>query len=157
MKIEEAIQQDKFKSEFEKLSINLMFTLSQLTVIQQRFFRTYDLTVQQYNILRILRGQKGSPIGVNKMIERMIDRTSNASRLVEKLLQKELLERVTCPNDRRQVEVTITEKGLALLRELDDKVEMRSTIYSSLTEKEAQELNNMLDKLRTGIAFNTTS
>jgi len=157
MNIEEIIQQDQFKSEFEKLSINLMYTLSQFTVIQQRFFRQYGLTVQQYNILRILRGQKGKPIGVNKMIDRMIDRTSNASRLVEKLKQKHLLERITCANDRRQVEVTITEKGLSLLAELDELVVMRSTIYSELTDSEASQFNNMLDKLRTGIAFNTTT
>ncbi|MFT4777551.1 MAG: DNA-binding MarR family transcriptional regulator [Flavobacteriales bacterium] len=157
MNIEEVIQQNQFKSEFEKLSINLMYTLSQFTVIQQRFFRQYDLTVQQYNILRILRGQKGRPIGVNEMIDRMIDRTSNASRLVEKLRQKHLLERVACVNDRRQVEVTITKKGLSLLDELDDLVVMRSTIYSEITENEAAQFNNMLDKLRTGIAFNTTT
>ena len=87
MKIEEVIQQKKFRSEFEKLTINLMYTSSQMNVIQQRLFRQYDLTSQQYNILRILRGQKGKPIGVNQMIERMIDHTSNASRLVEKRLR----------------------------------------------------------------------
>ena len=129
MKIEEVIQQKKFRSEFEKLTINLMYTSSQMNVIQQRLFRQYDLTSQQYNILRILRGQKGKPIGVNQMIERMIDHTSNASRLVEKLRVKGLLERNTCPNDRRQVEVTITQKGLDMLSDLDDKVDMMCVSY----------------------------
>jgi len=76
---------------------------------------------------------------------------------LKKPKQKHLLERITCANDRRQVEVTITEKGLSLLAELDELVVMRSTIYSELTDSEASQFNNMLDKLRTGIAFNTTT
>ena len=128
-----------------------------MNVIQQRLFRQYDLTSQQYNILRILRGQKGKPIGVNQMIERMIDHTSNASRLVEKLRVKGLLERNTCPNDRRQVEVTITQKGLDMLSDLDDKVDMIQTLYNGITASEAAQLNTLLDKVRNGFAFNTTT
>ena len=82
MKIEDAIKQTHFKSEYQKLVISLLHTVSVLNVNQQRFFRLYDLTGQQYNILRILRGQKGNPIGVYDLVDRMLDKTSNTSRLV---------------------------------------------------------------------------
>lgn len=155
MKIEQAIKQERFDNEYQKLAVNMMYTSSLLSVHQQRFFRGYDLTVQQYNVLRILRGQKSTPIGVNSIGERMIDQTSNASRLVEKLRQKGLAERKTCPDDRRQVEVTITQNGMNLLAEIDSHMHELFKAFGSISHKEAANLNQLLDKLRSNSSFYT--
>lgn len=132
----------------------MMYTASLMSVHQQRFFRDFDLTVQQYNVLRILRGQKNRAIGVNSIGERMIDQTSNASRLVEKLRQKGLTDRKTCPDDRRQVEVTITIKGLDLLSQIDKQMEQLFSAFNAISTEEADTLNSLLDKLRSNSAFN---
>ena len=153
MRIEEAIQQKKFENEYQKLSINLLFTASQVSIYQQRFFREYGLTLPQYNVLRILRGQKGNPIGVNNLGSRMIDKTSNASRLVEKLRVKNLVERNVCSDDRRQMEVTITKEGLTLLEEMDKEMYRINDMYSALDASEAKMMNDLFDKLRTAEAF----
>jgi DNA-binding MarR family transcriptional regulator len=148
MKIEEAIFQSKFTSEQQKLTINLMYTGSWMNNIQIRFFKQFDLTPQQYNVLRILKGQKGKPISVNDMSVRMIDRMSNTSRIVERLRVKDLLRRDVCPKDRRQVEVSITKKGLDLLEKIGPQVKKLHTAFNSLTEEEAVVLNKLLDQLR---------
>ncbi len=150
MKIEEAIKQSHFKNEYHKLVINLLHTVSILNVNQQRFFRPYDLTGQQYNILRILRGQKGNPIGVYDLVDRMLDKTSNTSRLVEKLRQKGLCDRKICENNRRQAEVTITEKGLELLKQLDPAINSFEQDMLGVSEAEAQQMNALLEKVRIG-------
>lgn len=157
MKIEQAIQQKRFDNEFQKLAINLMYTSSQLSIQHQRFFREYALTMQQYNVMRILRGQKGKPIGVNSLAERMIDQTSNASRLVEKLRQKGLLVREVCKNDRRQAEVMITQKGAELLAAIDEQLPSFYGAFDALKEEDAQQLNLLLDRLRESQLFNTNS
>ncbi|MDP4827448.1 MAG: MarR family transcriptional regulator [Flavobacteriales bacterium] len=150
MKIEEAIKQSHFKNEYQKLVINLLHTVSILNVNQQRFFRPYDLTGQQYNILRILRGQKGNPIGVYDLVDRMLDKTSNTSRLVEKLRQKGLCDRKICENNRRQAEVTITEKGLELLKQLDPAINSFEQEMLGVSEAEARQMNALLEKVRIG-------
>ncbi len=155
MKIEQVIKQERFESEYQKLAVNMMYTASLLSVHQQRFFRDFDLTVQQYNVLRILRGQKNQAIGVNSIGERMIDQTSNASRLVEKLRQKELVQRETCPNDRRQVEVTITAKGLKILSQIDSQMPGLFDAFTAISVEEAAQLNSLLDKLRSNSSFYT--
>lgn len=127
-----------------------MHTVSILSVNQQRFFKPYDLTGQQYNILRILRGQKGNPIGVYDLVDRMLDKTSNTSRLVEKLRQKGLCDRKICENNRRQAEVTITEKGLALLRQLDPEINSFETEFLGVSEDEAKQMNALLEKVKIG-------
>lgn len=148
MSIEEDIQQVKFASEHQKVMINLLYTSSWVNNIQNRFFKEYDLTPQQYNILRILRGQKGKGIQLNDISCRMIDKMSNTSRLVEKLRLKGLLERKNAEQDRRQVEVSITSKGSHLLQIMDKPImEMHQTL--SISTSEAQTLNELLDKLRT--------
>lgn len=128
-----------------------MHTVSVLNMNQQRFFRSYDLTGQQYNILRILRGQKGNPIGVYDLVERMLDKTSNTSRLVEKLRSKGLCERKTCPSNRRLAEVTITPAGMDLLRKLDPEVERLENTMLGVTENEAQLMNGLLERIKEGI------
>lgn len=148
MKIEEAIKQKAFKDEYQKLAVNLMFTEAWLAGIQNQFLKEYDLSIQQFNILRILRGSKGAPMAMQNISERMIDRMSNCSRLVEKLRIKNMLERRECPADRRQVDILITQKGLDVLAEIDKSMKKMNEHLHSITEKEAQTLNNLLDKLR---------
>ena len=148
MKIEEAIKQKAFKSESEKLVINLAYTAGWLAGEQHRFFKPYGISVQQYNVLRILRGQKGNPVSLGLIQERVLDKMSNASRLVEKLKLKKLVDRRVCKSDRRQVEVVITELGLALLTNIDAAHNQMEHIASNLNEKEKQTFNQLLDKLR---------
>jgi len=148
MELEKEIQQTKFKNEKHKAILNIFVTAGWLSCHQQRFFKDHDLSPQQYNVLRILRGQKGNPITVNGIQERMLDKSSNASRLIDKLKEKKLVERIICENDRRQVDLHITEKGLTLLKKLDIELEQEEIKYGRITEKEAEELNRILDKLR---------
>ncbi len=149
MQLEAAIQQKKFKSEYEKVVINLLYTSGWLQVHQQRFFKQFDISPQQYNVLRILRGQYPNAATVSLVQERMLDKMSNASRLIEKLKQKGFVDRNECPNDRRQVDVKITERGLDLLKAIDNHREDVEQIMASISKTEATQLNNLLDKLRT--------
>ena len=146
--IGEAIKQEKFKSEFIKADINIAYTFSCFSGIKSRILKKYGITLAQFNILRIIRGLKGEPASIKLLTERMIDKMSNASRLVEKLKGKGLVVRKECPNDRRQVEIYISEKGIHLIEEarqaIDDEMKRRQT----LTEEEASELNRLLDKMR---------
>ena len=150
MKIEEEIKQNKpFKSEHQKAVVNLMFTASWWAQHATRLLRPYGISQEQYNILRILRGMHPQPATIKTLTERMLDKNSNASRLVEKLKQKKLLDRLECPNDRRRVDITITESGLRMLDETSLLMEGNmSTYFNTLTVEEAQQLNDLLDKMR---------
>ena len=123
MDIGTEIKQSKFKTEYQKLGINLAFTASWLETFVARNLKAHKLTGPQYNVLRILRGQGKNPASINLLTERMIDKSSNASRLVDKLVAKDLVNRRECPTDRRQVDVVITKKGLDLLAKLDTEEE----------------------------------
>jgi DNA-binding MarR family transcriptional regulator len=147
-KIEEDIQQKEFKNPFNKAVVNLLFTHSYLVTAQNSLMKPHDLSPEQYNVLRILRGQNGIPTTVSSIQERMLNKMSNASRLVEKLKSKELVKREECPSDRRQVDILITEKGLRLLDILEKQVEESHKSVLHLTEQEAIQLNELLDKLR---------
>lgn len=148
MKIEEAIKQKSFGSEIEKMVINLIYTGNWILNNNAQALKPFGLTTQQYNVLRILKGQHPKPAAVSLVNERMLDKMSNASRLVEKLRQKGLVDRSTCPNDRRQVDVQLTDKGLKLLEEATATLKSASENYHSLNEDEANTLNRLLDKLR---------
>jgi len=149
MKIEEEINQTKpFKTPQIKAVVNLLFTSSWLTSEQSRKLKPFGISIQQYNILRILRGIHPKPASVKLLIERMLDKTSNASRLVAKLKKKGLVERTACPEDRRRVDVVINEQGLALLEEVSAVME-ESEKTIGLTNEEALQLSNLLDKMRT--------
>lgn len=148
MSIEKDIKQANFKSPYSKAVINILYTNNWLQSLQVEIFKPFDLTLQQYNVLRILRGQHPNPITVIAIIERMLDKMSNASRLVDKLLVKELVIRKLCPHDRRAVDVTITEKGLNLLKELDTLQNQWESKLHGLTENEALQLSTLLDKMR---------
>ena len=146
--LEDEIKQEKFKSSYHKLMLNLIFTGNWIQSAHARHLKQFGLSTQQFNILRILRGQHPDPATVNLLQERMLDRMSNASRLVEKLRRKGLLERHTCPNDRRAVDIVITQKGLALLDEIDDLDDGVGEQLADISESEARRLNAMLDKIR---------
>lgn len=149
MKLEQEINQTKkFNNEFHKLAVNIIYTHGWLIQIHHEVFKAYGVTVQQYNILRILRGQHPDPVTVNQLKERMLDKMSDVSRLVERLRVKELLDRKICPDDRRRAEVTITQKGLNLLKELDLKEETITASLSNISENEAKKVNDLLDKMR---------
>jgi DNA-binding MarR family transcriptional regulator len=148
MKIEQEIKQTAFKSEYHKLLVNIMFTYSWLHINHQNHLKPFDVTLQQFNILRILRGQYPNPATINLLIHRMIDKMSNASRLVEKLRKKGLVNRYTCVKDRRAVDVIITNRGLKLLEDIEKCEEGWVKQFKTLSLSEARELNRLLDKLR---------
>jgi DNA-binding MarR family transcriptional regulator len=147
MKIEEEIKQVKFKSLHQKAVINLIFTASWLQGHQQKFFKEFGLTSQQFNILRILKGQHPKSISATEIKSRMLDKNSDVSRLLDRLASKGLINKQTCPNDKRAADISITTAGLELLHELDKKQKQIDTVLN-LSEKEAEELSNLLDKGR---------
>lgn len=147
MKIEEEIKQLKFKSTHQKAIINLLFTASWIQTQQQQFFKTFGITNQQFNILRILKGQYPQAISATEIKSRMLDKNSDVSRLLDRLASKKLILKQTCPKDKRAADVSITQAGLDILAELDKK-QKQIDIVLSLSEKEAEELSNLLDKGR---------
>jgi DNA-binding MarR family transcriptional regulator len=148
MSLEVAINQRKFNNEFEKAVINILYTASWLEGKNIQRFKPYGISPQQFNVLRILRGASPDPVRLTDITERMIDKNSNATRLVEKLRQKGLLKRDICKANRRQVDITITPKGLELLAELDVHTDEWSKTFSGIQVSEAQQLNLLLDKMR---------
>jgi DNA-binding MarR family transcriptional regulator len=150
MKIEEIIKTNIAMDPSKKVILNIMYTQ---TVIGDKFnelLKPYDLSGEQFNVLRILRGQKGCPANMCIIQERMITKNSNTTRLIDKLLSKELVTRNVCPENRRKMEVDITTKGLELLNELDPKVLEHEQLFSSnLTPNELEQLNTLLEKYRT--------
>ncbi len=148
MELEHELQQKAFRNEHTKALLNILFTASWLTTRQMHLFKPHGLTGPQYNVLRILRGQHPHPATINLITGRMVDRTSNVSRIVDKLVAKGLVDRRICEQDRRSVDVLITDAGLALLKRLDvhEQDFMETTI--ALSADEAGELNRLLDKLR---------
>lgn len=148
MKIGDAIKQKEFKSEFQKLFINIIYTANWLNNESIKTLKPFGISPQQYNVLRILRGQHPNAITVNNIIDRMLDKSSNASRLVDKLKQKGLVERDVCNNDRRQVDIKITIKGIAIVEEISKKMDSFNNIKDAITIEEAEKMNTILDKLR---------
>jgi DNA-binding MarR family transcriptional regulator len=149
MTIEEEIkQQKKFASEHERAFVNILFTSSWLHSMNSTRLKNHDLSPEQYNVLRILRGSHPKPLMLGEVTCRMIDKASNATRLVEKLRQKGLVRREICPNNRRQVDILITDKGLTLLGKIDAESADWLKPMSNLTKAESAELNKLLDKLR---------
>ncbi len=148
MKLELEIKQPKFRNEYHKLAVNILYTNGWLVNLYANLFSKYDITSNQFNILRILRGQYPNPATVNLLKERMLDKMSDASRLVERLRIKGFIKRDLKPNDRRCVDVVITDKGLHLLKEIDKLNDKHDSFLKKLSESEAKKLNNLLDKLR---------
>jgi DNA-binding MarR family transcriptional regulator len=148
MKLESEIVQKKFQNEYHKAIVNIVYTYNWMVEKQSRQLKPYDISLQQYNILRILRGQYPNPASVKLIKARMLDKMSDVSRLVEKLRIKGLVNRVICPRDRRHVDICITDKGLDLLKDLDPQELEMEKFMSNLDNKEIEQLNFYLDKLR---------
>lgn len=148
MGIEQDIQQAKFRNSFQKATINLIFTVGWMRDKTKCFFEEEDITPQQYNILRILRGSFPEPLSTLQIRERMLEKMSDTSRIVDRLITKGLVKKITCKSDRRLVDVIISDKGKKLLEKLDSKQEEMDKILGNLTEKEANELSDLLDKIR---------
>ena len=135
----------KFSNERVKALINVLYTASWINGYQNHFFQPFGISPQQYNILRILRGAN-EPLRVQTIKERMIERSPNATRLMDKLCEKELIRRLPCKEDRRVVFIEITQKGLDLLNEISD--DFNEEILNNISEDEANQLNQLLDKFR---------
>jgi DNA-binding MarR family transcriptional regulator len=148
MSLEDDIQQRSFRSPQQKASINLMYTLSWLNSQYAPFFKNSGITSQQYNVLRILRGQNNQACSLKLIKERMLDRMSDASRIVDKLVAKGLIIRKPSEEDRRSVKLLISEKGLELLKKLDYVDDAAITIFSNLSESQISHLSELLDDLR---------
>jgi DNA-binding MarR family transcriptional regulator len=148
MAIGEDIQQRKFRNPHQKAAINLIYTSNWLEGRQKDFFKTYGITNQQFNILRILRGQHPSKISGAEIKSRMIDQNSDVSRLLDRLIAKKMIAKNQCPDDKRVANVMITDKGLQLLHKIDDKIDHLDGLLSKLTPDEANLLSNLLDKAR---------
>jgi DNA-binding MarR family transcriptional regulator len=147
MKLEDEINQKKFKSETQKLIINMLYTSNWLEGKMKIFFDEAELTPQQYNVLRILRGSKES-LSTNQIRERMLDKMSDASRIVDRLIVKNLATKKTHSSDKRLVQVEITKKGLKLLEHLDPKILEMEAGMTGLTKTESATMNALLDKMR---------
>ncbi|MEM6398011.1 MAG: MarR family transcriptional regulator [Bacteroidota bacterium] len=149
MRLEEAIQQPEFRSSHERAHINIIYTASVLSQHVTSILRPFNLSMQQFNLLRILRGMNGKPATIKLLTERMLDKTSNASRLVEKLKTKDLVIRKPCEDDRRQVDIYITNEGLNLIAEASEALDQSMEDYfSNLDLVEAENLSGLLDKFR---------
>jgi DNA-binding MarR family transcriptional regulator len=148
MRIEEEIQSTKFEDNYQKAVININYTQSWLSNHLRSEFEKFNLTMQQFNILRILRGQYPKPATVNLLKERMLDKMSDASRIVDRLVQKELVSRCTNTCDRRAVDIRISDKGLEILSNIDVEFKTKDLIKGNLTEDEAGKLSDLLDKMR---------
>jgi DNA-binding MarR family transcriptional regulator len=147
MGIEKDIQQTSFRNEHQKLGINIMYTANWLNEKIASILSQEDITQQQYNILRILRGAD-KPLSTLQIRARMLDKMSDTSRIVDRLVAKELVEKNTCPTDKRLVDVTLTKKGLAILEKLDQLNHHLDSLMKGISEKEASTMNQLLDQLR---------
>ena len=147
MSIEKDIQQAAFINEYQKMGINLIFTANWLNEKVGKILSTENITQQQYNILRILRGSE-TPLSTLKIRERMLDKMSDTSRIVDRLIAKELVEKSACQADKRLVDITVSKKGLQLLEKLDSLNDHIDSVLKGVSEKEANIMNQILDKLR---------
>jgi DNA-binding MarR family transcriptional regulator len=132
-----------------KTILNVFITNTQLKDEMQLVLKPFDLSLEQFNVLRILRGQKGNAVNLQDIQERMISKMSNTTRLVDKLILKNYVERNICEKNRRKVEIFITKKGLELLLQLDNLIDKREyRLTSKLSDLELEQLNHLLNKLR---------
>jgi DNA-binding MarR family transcriptional regulator len=148
MQIEQEIHSTKFEDNYHKAVINVNYTYSWLNNILRGEFEKHNLTPQQFNVLRILRGQYPNPATVNLIKERMLDKMSDASRIVDRLVQKGLVSRCTNNKDRRAVDIRISDSGLEILSKMDGQFKTKEILKNNLTEEEAGQLSDLLDKFR---------
>jgi DNA-binding MarR family transcriptional regulator len=148
MTLETDINQYVFRTEYQKSIINLIYTFNWVNERLNRRFEPFDITQQQFNILRILRGA-GQPLSTLQIRQRMLDKMSDTSRIVDRLVKKGLVKKTICREDRRLVDVLLTDKGKKLLQTMDEMNEDMDSIFKYLSVDEARQLNFLLDKIRT--------
>ncbi|MBL7851080.1 MAG: MarR family transcriptional regulator [Cyclobacteriaceae bacterium] len=148
VKIEDEIRQARFRSDHQKAIVNLMYTASWLNTRQETFFKPFGITPSQFNILRILRGQAGKSLTGAEIKERMLERNSDISRLLERMARKNYIKRTRCPHDKRATNITITKTGLSILNEIDVLIDQTEKDFFKLNPREARELSALLDKAR---------
>lgn len=148
MRIDDEIQSSKFEDNYHKAVININYTYGWLNNILRCQFERYNLTPQQFNVLRILRGQFPKPATVNLLKERMVDKMSDASRIVDRLVQKGLVSRCTNTRDRRAVDIRISDKGMEILEKMDSEFKTKDFLKGRMSDEEAGQLSDLLDKLR---------
>ncbi|HEY0740606.1 MAG TPA: winged helix DNA-binding protein [Chryseosolibacter sp.] len=155
MSLEADIQQKTFRNEYQKAILNILYTQNYLVGRMSEVFKKFDITRQQYNVLRILRGQYPDPASINLIKERMLEKMSDSSRIVERLRLKGLIQREGGKNDKRAAEISITAAGLDLLKKMQKEVDELDDMITGLTPDEARELNTLLDKVRNGETADT--
>lgn len=148
MSIEKDIQQAKFITSRHKALVNILFTYGWELERIKNILEVENITHQQYNILRILRGSYPKPLSTLQIRERMLDKMSDTSRMVDRLIIKQLAVKTVSKKDRRLVDVVISEEGLSLLKRIDERVDLVYEIMSNVSEEEAEQLSNLLDKVR---------
>ena len=148
MQIEDEIQSTNFEDNYHKAVVNITYTYGWLNNVFRCQFEKHNLTNQQFNVLRILRGQYPKPATINLIKERMLDKMSDASRIVDRLVQKGLVSRCTNNKDRRAVDIRISEQGLDVLSKMDAEFKTKEILKNNLSEEEAAKLSDLLDKLR---------
>jgi len=148
MEIEKEIYNRKFENSHQKAVVNLLYTYGWITNLLRLLLNKHNVTLQQYNILRILRGHHPNPATINILKERMLDKMSDASRIVERLVQKDLVIRCVSDKDRRAVDILISQNGLDILQKLDTEISLKSMLSNNISEEEASTLSGLLDKMR---------
>jgi DNA-binding MarR family transcriptional regulator len=148
MKIEAAIKQQAFRNEYHRATVNLIYTCSTLSSEIQKILGTEGLTMQQFNVLRILRGQHPEPATNSLVRDRMIDKNSDVTRIVDRLRKTGHVKRTLCRDDRRRVDIIITEKGLHVLEKMDERNDEMDAMMKKLSKQEISQLNTLLDKIR---------
>jgi DNA-binding MarR family transcriptional regulator len=144
MKIEQEIRQKKFRNEWQKAVINLLFTHSWLQLQMKEFMKSFGITSQQYNVLRILKGQHPNPVSTNTVRDRMLDKMSDVARLQE----KELVVVCKACHDKRLVDIVISDKGIKLLEAIEKQTDDMDGIVKNISNQEAEQLSDLLDKMR---------
>ena len=148
MRLEDEIQQPRFKSNRQKAVINLVYSSGYLINYLNDKAKTFDITRQQYNVLRILKGQLPKSASINLIKERMLDKMSDASRIVERLRVKQLVERTVSLSDKRAVDITITPKGLKFLEDMEPAISSVDDLFKNFSDHELETFNCLLDKMR---------
>ncbi|MFD2599844.1 MarR family winged helix-turn-helix transcriptional regulator [Sphingobacterium corticis] len=147
-RLEDNIKARKFSSEWHKATVNIVYTHNWLSNLLEERANKFDITLQQFNVLRILRGQYPNPVKNSLLRDRMITKTSDISRLIDRIITKELVSRTSCQNDKRAVDLLITQKGLDLLETMEDEMMLIDILPKNLTKNQCIELNKLLDKIR---------
>jgi len=148
MKIEEEIKQKKFESNYQKAHLNIFFTANWLMDRSKIIFKNFGITPQQYNVLRILKGKHPECCAAGDIKEVMLDKSPDLTRLIDRLMEKGYVTRGVCVENRRKLDIEITDKGLALIKEISPKLKIKFEQMNNITNKEAIELSSILDKLR---------